>query len=40
VIASAVPVAVELVRARRRHPARDARSGAAEHTVAFPDEAR
>jgi membrane-associated protein len=40
VIASAVPVAVELVRARRRRPARHARTGAAEHTVAFPDEAR
>jgi len=40
VIASAVPVAVELVRARRRRPARHARSGAADHTVAFPDEAR
>jgi membrane-associated protein len=40
VIASAVPVAVELVRARRRRSARHARTGAAEPTVAFPDKAR
>ena len=38
VIASAVPVAVELVRARRRRPARHARTGAADRTVGFPDE--
>ena len=40
VIASAVPVAVEFVRARRRRPARHARTAPAERTVAFPDEAR
>jgi hypothetical protein len=35
-IASAVPVAVELVRARRRRPARHARTAPADRTVAFP----
>jgi len=38
VIASAVPVAVELIRARRR-PARHARTGAADRAAARPDDA-
>ena len=40
VIASAVPVAVELVRARRRRPARHTSTAPADRTAAFPDEAR
>jgi hypothetical protein len=32
-IASAVPVAVELVRARRHHPSRHARTGPADRTT-------
>jgi membrane-associated protein len=38
VIASAAPVAVELVRARRRRPARHARTAPADRTVGYPDE--
>jgi membrane-associated protein len=40
VIASAVPVAVELVRARRHRPARHASTASADRTAAFSDEAR
>ena len=40
VIASAVPVAVELVRGRRRRPARHASIAPADRTAVFTDEAR